>query len=408
MDIQRFARWFRASSPYIRAHRNKRFVILLPHECTAHQQFDNIVRDLALLHVLEIKLILVIEPPPGLESEQTKALAETTNALHTKFARGLPSSRYRNQHIPLTHANFVAKANKRSRHDGTDWDPTLSHCFQTEELQCAIENDDVLVVTPQVSGSENLVPVDDLVASLAQAIDADKLLVLDEIAGIADDNEDINSDMTVEAFAELVDKNKLTGATDLRLRSLLYACRHGVSRGHIVSFATEGALLAELFTADGSGIQISQDDYLTIRQATPDDLDAITELMRADINEDRIVPRTRNKLADQNTTLYVAEHDKSPVGCVALYSLTDGMQEIGTLIADQKHRDRNIGSRLLRRAEKEAKRRQATHVYVFSKHTSDWFIQHDYRLANIDQLPQTEREQYDRNRQSMLLIKELS
>ena len=130
--------------------------------------------------------------------------------------------------------------------------------------------------------------------------------------------------------------------------------------------------------------------------------------MQADIDQDRLVPRTRDLLSSDSTTIFLAEHDNIPVGCVALYTLAQGMQEIGTLLAAPKHRDRNIGSRLLSRAETEARNRGASQVYVFTKHAVDWFSRQDYLPASLDSLPVANRASYDHERKSTLLIKELS
>ena len=54
-----YARWFRDSTPYISAHRNKTFVVLLGGDAFSHSNFVNIVHDLALLHVLGAKVVLV-------------------------------------------------------------------------------------------------------------------------------------------------------------------------------------------------------------------------------------------------------------------------------------------------------------------------------------------------------------
>ncbi|WP_239501321.1 hypothetical protein, partial [Streptococcus pneumoniae] len=41
------------------------------------------------------------------------------------------------------------------------------------------------------------------------------------------------------------------------LRCAASACRQGVHRTHIISYAKDGALIEELFTRDGSGTLIS-------------------------------------------------------------------------------------------------------------------------------------------------------
>ena len=51
--------WFRHSLPYINTHRGKTFVVMMTSEAVAHDSFATLVQDLALLHSLGIRLVLV-------------------------------------------------------------------------------------------------------------------------------------------------------------------------------------------------------------------------------------------------------------------------------------------------------------------------------------------------------------
>jgi len=54
-----FVQWFRGSSPYIQAHRNKTFVINFGGEALQDDSFQNLIHDFALLSSLGIRLVLV-------------------------------------------------------------------------------------------------------------------------------------------------------------------------------------------------------------------------------------------------------------------------------------------------------------------------------------------------------------
>lgn len=54
-----YVHWFRHSAPYINAHRNKTFVIMFDGEAVLNDNFQHIIHDIALLHSLGIRLILV-------------------------------------------------------------------------------------------------------------------------------------------------------------------------------------------------------------------------------------------------------------------------------------------------------------------------------------------------------------
>ena len=56
---QQYVHWFRNSAPYINAHRNKTFVLMFGGEALLSDNFQHIIHDIALLHSLGIRLILV-------------------------------------------------------------------------------------------------------------------------------------------------------------------------------------------------------------------------------------------------------------------------------------------------------------------------------------------------------------
>ena len=66
-DTKQYVSWFRHSSPYINAYRGKVFVILLPGEALAHDNFHNIAHDITLLNSLGVKLVLVHGARPQID-----------------------------------------------------------------------------------------------------------------------------------------------------------------------------------------------------------------------------------------------------------------------------------------------------------------------------------------------------
>ena len=55
-----FSPWFRASAAYIRAHRDRTFVVMLGADALASDNIGNIVHDLSLLHVLGVRLVVLL------------------------------------------------------------------------------------------------------------------------------------------------------------------------------------------------------------------------------------------------------------------------------------------------------------------------------------------------------------
>ena len=63
-QAQHYVHWFRHSAPYINTHRHKTFVIMFAGEAVQHPNFQHIIHDIALLHSLGIRLILVYGARP--------------------------------------------------------------------------------------------------------------------------------------------------------------------------------------------------------------------------------------------------------------------------------------------------------------------------------------------------------
>ena len=68
VDENGYARWFRDSTPYISMHRERTFVVLLDGAALEHPNISNIVHDLALVHVLGARLVLVHGARPQIDA----------------------------------------------------------------------------------------------------------------------------------------------------------------------------------------------------------------------------------------------------------------------------------------------------------------------------------------------------
>ncbi len=70
---------FRQSAPYVNAHRGKTMVVMLGGEAIADKNFPNIISDIALLHSLGVKVVLVHE----LGHKSIKSLKKINVIRHT-------------------------------------------------------------------------------------------------------------------------------------------------------------------------------------------------------------------------------------------------------------------------------------------------------------------------------------
>ncbi|MCP5036139.1 MAG: amino-acid N-acetyltransferase, partial [Rhodobacteraceae bacterium] len=136
-----FVDWFRSSSPYIHAHRGKTFVVVFGGEAVADAAFTNLIHDIALLHGLGIRLVLVHGARPqieerlrmrGAEMKYIKGLRVTDEAalicvkeaagavrveIEALLSMGLANSPMAGARIQVTSGNFVT-AQPIGIHDG--------------------------------------------------------------------------------------------------------------------------------------------------------------------------------------------------------------------------------------------------------------------------------------------------
>ena len=157
MDSRQFAHWFRASSPYIREHRHKTFVTVLSGAVLHGSHLPSIVQDLALLNVLDIRLLLVLDSnetrtnPIVTEPELINELEVMGNVCHhleTLFTTGIPASQFRHRHIPVVSGNFVS-ARPLGVIKGVDCDFAGSvRRIYHQEIASLLELGNVVLVTP--------------------------------------------------------------------------------------------------------------------------------------------------------------------------------------------------------------------------------------------------------------------
>ena len=70
-------RWFRNTAPYINMHRGKTFVLMLGGAVAQHENFANIIHDIALLKSLGVKLVLIHGARPQIAARLARAGLET-------------------------------------------------------------------------------------------------------------------------------------------------------------------------------------------------------------------------------------------------------------------------------------------------------------------------------------------
>ena len=244
---------------------------------------------------------------------------------------------------------------------------------------------------------------------MAIALEADKLITFDGIPHLTDVQGHRRSGIDPGGIDACLDETSLGDNTRAHLRALGRAVRGGVTRGHLVSFAEDGALLAELFTAAGVGTQVSEELRGMVRPARTSDVAAIVEVIRPMEETGALVRRPRDRLEAEIHHFFVAEVDGIVVGTCALYPHGE-VAELACVAVKESFQNQpglKVGTHLVAEAERAARERGLKRLFVLTTQAYHWFEKHGYVLASSDDLPAQKQKLYNLQRKSKVLFKTL-
>ena len=406
---------------------------MLSGEIAQHENFSHIVHDIALLNSLGVKLVLVHGSRPqiaerldraGLQTQFHNKLRITDAAAmeHVKDAAGslraqfeallsmgLPNSPMQGASIRVCSGNFVT-AKPLGVVDGVDF----HHTGQVRRIDSVginqqLDENSIVLLSPlgySPTGEIFNLALEDIAVQCARAIGAEKLMLFGSAPGITDAKDELLRQCAVGAIDQL-DIDEPEQASLLHTASL--ACAAGVPRCHIISYRDDCALLEELFTHDGSGTLIANDDYEQSRTATIDDVGGIIELIEPLETQGVLLKRSRELLETEITHFRLLERDGRILACAALYPFAeDSCGEIACIVSHPDYRGGQRGQRLLKELEQEARRQGLARVFVLTTQTTHWFIERGFVEAGQEALPEQRQALYNLQRNSKVFIKALS
>ncbi|MCU7797833.1 MAG: amino-acid N-acetyltransferase [Candidatus Thiodiazotropha sp. (ex Myrtea spinifera)] len=431
-----FVDWFRGSSPYIHAHRNRTFVIAFGGEAVADEQFANLVHDIALLHGIGIRLVLVHGARPqieeklntrGVEMQYINGLRVTDDTALTcvkeaagtvrveveaLLSMGLANSPMAGARIRVASGNFVT-ARPIGVRDGIDY----CHTGEVRRVDAAgieqrLASGAIALVPPlgySPTGEVFNLSAADVAASVAIALGADKLINLVEAKGVTDSRNRLIPNMVPKAVDTLLARRKqLPEDLVQNLNAALTACRSGVKRVHLIDRKLDGALLKELFTRDGIGTLITAEPYEETRIAQIDDVGGLLELIEPLEEEGMLVRRSRELLETEINCFTLMERDGMVIACAALYPYSqESMAELACVVVHPDYRGGDRGERLLDHMEKSAKAQGIEKLFILTTQTAHWFREHGFVQGDLKDLPMRKRELYNYRRNSKVFIKPL-
>jgi amino-acid N-acetyltransferase len=440
-----FVPWFRSVAPYIHMHRGKTFVVAVCGEAIAAGKLTTIAQDLALIQSMGVKVVLVHGFRPQV-NEQLAAKGHTPKYSHgiritdgvaldcaqeaagqlryeieAAFSQGLPNTPMAGATVRVISGNFIT-ARPVGIVDGVDFKHSgLVRKVDTAGIMRTLDMGAMVLLSPfgfSPTGEAFNLTMEEVATSVATDLQADKLIFLTEIPGIAlDVTQPISEDNPIDTELPLAAAEKMLAAlpsahqpsdTAFYLQHCVRACKAGVQRSHILPFALDGALLLEIYVHDGIGTMVVDEKLESLREATADDVGGVLQLIEPFERDGTLIKRDRTEIERDITNYSIIEHDGVIFGCAALYPYPEARTaEMAALTISPQVQGQGDGERILKRVEQRAKAAGLDSIFVLTTRTMHWFIKRGFVQVDPDWLPEARKRKYNWDRKSQVLVKKI-
>ena len=417
---------------YNRRFKDSLFVIKIDSSIIDHNYFTILVRDLSLLHQNGIRFVIIPGAHDRIDEvlKQYKIPYNSIDGIRISSDEAIPfikmaafdvSNKVMTQlsgyDIPSVIGNWV-KARALGVVNGIDFQNTgRVDKIKTEAIETLLKEDHIPIF-PCIGWNSNGDPYnissDELARAIAIELGASKLFFIGSDGVLSPDNCNIPTDMPLSEEGR-ISKLSLSQAASLieinpensqmvRIRMALSACEGGVNRVHIIDGRSDGALLKEIFSNLGIGTMIYNNIYERIRNMKSKDISAVLSLMKPFVDKGILVSRTRKNLEEKLEDFVVYSMDGIIHGCAALHRYSEDLAEIAALAVDQKFVHLKIGGKIVSYLLEQAEKEGLKQVFVLTTQTSDWFQTLGFEPAEVADLPNEKRVQYNKDRNSRILM----
>lgn len=381
---------------YVPQFRGQTFVVLIDSGIVEHENMANVMLDLAVLHSLSIRLVVVFgarhqiadlagrrgvtlsnADATGVTDEATLEVALdaisrlTTNLMQQLTVVGLRAGV----------ANAVA-AHPAGVIRGRDLGSTGTiDRVDTRALKLFI-NDGMIPIVPPLGYERQgrVLRINSAATAVDTAISlgASKLLFVGP--GAIEDSAGARIRQLSVPEAKALAAQTIEGADGgdnlkfVQIRHAARACEGGVPRAHFLDGRTDDALLGELFSIEGVGTMIYADAYQQIRPARKSDIPGVINLVRRAVDDEELISRSRQEIRENLGDYFVLEVDGQLVGTVTIHGYPEeNLAEVGFLYIRRSHEGMGYGRKLVSFAEKCAREMGARTIFALSTQAYNYF-----------------------------------
>ncbi|MEM1294531.1 MAG: amino-acid N-acetyltransferase, partial [Verrucomicrobiota bacterium] len=393
---------------YIPQFRGETFVLAAEGEVLASGQQRTLLQDIAVMHSLNMKVILVHGAGKQMLEAASEAEIEISN--HDGTGRtdattlDLSVQTISRINLELIHRlqtvglKGVSGSFVEADAAGVKGGEELEHTGRVSQidqplLESLLSNDLIPLVSPLARDSKGRMyrmNSDQIAAQIAVAVGACKLIFLGS-RPIAEMLQTKQREFTVDAA--LAQSENLDHLNKARMKEGAKACRNGVPRVHFLNGMDDSALLRELFDNDGIGAMIYADVYRKIRPMEKSDVAVLISMMRDSIDDEAVLNRTTDSVLNDLERFSVLVVDGNLVGAAALYpDAESSTAEIASLFVQSGHRKKGYGARLIEHLEGRARELGCGKVYALTTQAAGFFSSEPYQQGELKDLPKGRQE----------------
>jgi amino-acid N-acetyltransferase len=406
---------------YIPRFRKKTFVIAADGVVVTHVNFANLLLDIAVLHSLNIRVVLVhgaaeksASPSNldgvGITDDATLKLAITAaNGLTHEILEGFAANDLRAVNANAVVAHPLGILNSID-HQNTGKVQRVDQ----EMLQTLLAQGITPVVPPlgfDGEGNTFRLNSDAVALMVAKSLQASKLIFISGEDGLMNNDHIIRQMLGTDLAELLADQPEgIPSSQRSKASHAAEACAAGIPRVHLISGLVTEGLLAEVFSNEGIGTLIFASEYRRIRAAHKKDAATIFRLTRDAMEQNHLVDRSEATIEENFDGYFLYEIDDNPVACVALRQFTDEkIGEIAHLYVNPSHGNQGIGQKLAQYAIKIAQEAGLEKMVTLSTQAFAFFTNKSgFSEGTISDLPAARRAEYEAlGRKSKILIKSL-
>ena len=414
---------------YIPRFRKKTFVIAADGVVVTHVNFANLLLDIAVLHSLNIRVILVHgagEQIASLAAEKsitasdldgTGITDDATLKLALTAANGLTHEileGFATNDLRAANANAVV-AHPLGVLNGIDHQNTGKVERVDQEMLQTLLSQGITPVIPPLGfdgeGNTFRLNSDAAALSVAKSLQASKLIFISTESGLVNNGSIIRQLLGTEIEEILANQpERIPIKQHSKANHAAEACAAGIPRVHLISGLVTEGLLAEVFSNEGIGTLIYANEYRQIRTANKKDAASILRLTREAVVRNHLVERSETAIEGELDDYYLYEIDDNPVACVALRRFTnEKIGEIAHLYVNPAHGNQGIGQKMVQYAIKNAQQAGLQKMITLSTQAFAFFMNKSYfSEGTMDDLPAVRQAEYEaQGRKSKILIKSL-